>query len=394
MHNSVISLDTSELAKQIPESNRIIIDWISFSTRIHTVGDLINILGLQDISTWEVLNGAHGYQHRQYFNGISIHFCDNPAAQNGYIWLEMSGQGCRTFETYGSGDYEKLFQLSRLNPKDCRFKRLDVAFDDRTNVLDINQICHETRQENYTSRLKMYEAIYSNGGNSAYFGRKTSNLLIRFYDKARERGFNEGDLHWVRCELQLKDVNSQGFVNKLQDTSIQELYVNVLRNYLCFRIPDEFDSNKSRWEVAPWWEAFLSGAVPQSVYEKPGVTYNLSTVTHYIRTQPIGSLRLIIELFGAESLVEMIMNEPIPKNPKYKRLIAEYRADHEWTTNAEILARYLEERVDALELKKEIEDGYDESIEIARLRKVKEEEDKRNRAAAYLRSQGLKGLRW
>ena len=126
MSNSVISLDSSNLSKQIPEGNRIIIDWISFSTRIHSVGDLISILGLQDINSWEVLNGAHGYQHRQYFNGISIHFCDNPAAQNGYIWLEMSGQGCRTFETYGSGDYEKLFRLSRINPKDCRFKRLDT----------------------------------------------------------------------------------------------------------------------------------------------------------------------------------------------------------------------------------------------------------------------------
>ena len=393
MHNSDISLNSAELAKQIPEGNRIIIDWISFSTRGHKPTDLIEILGLQDY-TFEVLNGMHGYQYRHYFGGISIHFCENPAAQNGYIWLEMSGQGCRTFETYGTGDYEKLFRLSRDFPNDCRFKRIDVAFDDRTGVLDINHICNETRLEHYTSRLKTYESIYSNAGNSAYFGRKTSNVLIRFYDKAMERGFNDGDLHWIRCELQLRDVNSQGFVNKLEDTSLQDLYVNVLRNYVCFRVPDEFDTNKSRWEVASWWEEFLSGAVPQSVYEKPGVPYNVSVVTHYIRTQPLGSLRLIIELFGAQALIDLILNEPLPKNPKYKRLIAEYRADHQWTTNAEILARYLEERVEALELKRDIEDGYDEATEITRLKKVHEEERRRGQAASYLRSQGLKVKRW
>lgn len=393
MSNSVISLQNEYLTKQIPEGNRIIIDWVSLSTKKHTPLEIMKLLEVQDCA-WELLNGGCGYQYRHYFGGISIHFCDDPAAQNGYIWLEMSGQGCRTFETYGNGNYEKLFELTRETPEDCRIRRLDVAFDDREGVLNIDHICEQTREENYTCRLKKYEVIYSNCGNATYFGSKSSNVFIRFYDKAKERGYDDPSLHWIRCELQLRDVNSQGFVNKLEDQSIQDLYGSVLRNYLCFRIPDEFDSNKCRWEIPEWWETFLNHAVAQSLYDKPGVTYNLNACTNYVLSQPIGSIQTLIEIHGAEAFIEMVNNAPRPKNPKYKRLIAEYRSEHDWTNNAEQLAEFLEKRVTALELERDLSDGYTEAAELQRMKKVKEEEYKRNRAAAYLRSQGLNVKRW
>ena len=82
----------------------MLIDWVSITSKIHSPANFIDLLGLRDV-TWETVHGAHGYRDRLYWGCISIHF--NGRDDMG-IWLEMSGQGCRNFESFGTGDYEAL----------------------------------------------------------------------------------------------------------------------------------------------------------------------------------------------------------------------------------------------------------------------------------------------
>lgn len=324
-----------------PQENRIIYDWVSITTRKHTLYQLTELLGFKEFIPWETVRGSHGFQWRQYFCGISIHFNvkefdfnymnltpeqKEEAKKDDFIWLEMSGQGCRAFETYGSGNYEQLFDLVRSDPDNIHVTRLDVAFDDMTGVFDINTVCDESRQEHFTARSKKYQAIYSNGGNSVLFGSRQSNVLIRIYDKAKERGYMDPDLHWIRCEIQLKDVNALGFVEKLEFFDLRDVYLGVINNYLSFKTPTE-DSNKRRWPVADWWEIFIGDAVRMSVWSKPGVDYNLSACERYVMTQPIGSIKTLITIFGHEGFLEAVKQAPAPKNPKYKQLIASVMAE-------------------------------------------------------------------
>ena len=186
--------------RDIPQENRIIYDWVSFTTRKHSLYQLIQLLGLNENIPWETVRGAHGFQWRQYFNGISIHFNvkefdfnyfnktqeeKEAAKKDDFIWLEMSGQGCRAFETYGNGNFEKLFELARNDPENIHITRIDIAFDDMTGVFDIDKVCDETRKENFVARTNIYQSIYSNAGNAVYFGSKKSNVFIRIYDKAK-----------------------------------------------------------------------------------------------------------------------------------------------------------------------------------------------------------------
>lgn len=330
--------------------NRILIDWISFTSRIHNVQDIVDLLGIRGVP-FETVVGSKGFSHRLYWNGISIHYCDSPENINyGWVWLEMSGQGCRAFETYGSGDFYTIFTEVLNHPEDCRLTRIDIAYDDSKGVLDIDQICDQTRNEHFTARAKRYEVIYSNGGNAVYFGSKASNILIRFYDKAKERGYSESDIpHWIRCELQIKDENAFGFITKLQDQTLQELYSGVLKNYLTFRDENPTDSNKRRWPESDWWAQFLNGAVPISVFCKPGVEYNLSACERYVYTQPVGSLRTLIKIFGAPHVVASIMRCDPPKNPKYQRLIEEYSLSHQNDVNFEEFLEYQSSDVELLD---------------------------------------------
>ena len=232
----------------------------------------------------------------------------------------MSGQGCRAFETYGNGNYEKLFDLARNDPENIHITRIDIAFDDMTGVFDIDKVCDETRKENFVARTNTYQSIYSNAGNAVYFGSKKSNVFIRIYDKAKERGYDNKDLHWIRYELQLKDINAMGFIDKLQCMTLQDLYLGVIKNYVSFREPTE-DSNKRRWPEAEWWSRFIDDAVAVSVYSKPGVLYNMSACERYVMTQPLGSIKTMLEVYGEEAFINLVREAPMPKNPKYKQLI-------------------------------------------------------------------------
>ena len=71
--------------------NSILIDWLSFTSKIHSPEEIIELLGMEGCG-WEVISGMHGYQERLYFNCISVHYAGR--ADMG-VWLEMSGQGCR-----------------------------------------------------------------------------------------------------------------------------------------------------------------------------------------------------------------------------------------------------------------------------------------------------------
>lgn len=353
-----------------PKRDRLIYDWLSFSTRIHKPDEIMDLIGMRDCP-WEILSSGNGYTHRHHFGGVSISFIDGDMSHvGGFYLLEMSGQGCRTFETYGNGNYDTLFKLVQKEygkPKaaqDVRLTRLDVAYDDMSGIFDIDEICDKTRRQEFVSRIQRYESIYGSKGNSVNFGSKGSNVFIRIYDKARERGFTDG-LHWIRCELQLRKENACGFVNKLPDNTLSGLYTGVLKNYLSFREVNEDDSNKRRWEESPWWTTFLNNARAISVAEKPGVIYNLSACEKYVLSQPVGSIKTLIKIFGADEFIEMIRKAPNPKNPKYRRLISQVEMErahqerlpdnefHELTTDEEF-----SEFSEHLDLLDELRAGY------------------------------------
>lgn len=336
-------------SSEIPSGNRLIYDWISFSTRIHTPVQIIELLGMTNCP-WEILSGFYGYNFRHCFGGVSIHFCDGDMSHvGGFYLLEMSGQGCRTFETYGHGDYEVLFNLVRSQllkdkkKQDVRLTRLDVAYDDLSGVLDLERMLDYADHHYFVSRFatKNIEQIAMPGEDGRIAkglncGSKANGLIyIRIYNKALERGFDEKacselnipfPFHWIRCELQLRKENAGGFISRVSQSSLSKVYSGVLENYLSFREPPEIedseDSNRRRWEESPWWTSFLDNARAISIVDRPGVKYNLTALAHYVETQPLGSIKTLIRLFGTDGFLNYIWSLPDPKNLKYKRLIS------------------------------------------------------------------------
>ena len=298
-------------------TNKVIYDWVSITSQIHSPLNLIEVLGLKKMA-WEQTKGAHGYRDRLYYDGISIHYNGRPEMG---VWLEMSGQGCRVYETYSAHcDYDALFAEVKDNAGQMNITRLDVAYDDHEGMLDLDRICADTLAENYIAQSDFWEVTQSSKGQCVYFGAPTSKVRIRIYDKARERGLKDGS-HWVRVELQLRDDRARLFT--ALPYLLGQNWSGVLYKYLRFLSPSE-DTNKSRWEMTDYWADLLWFASALSIYEKPGVDYNILHCENYVYNMAGNAVSSLIQCYGIEEFMKKLGERKIRPNSKYSRLIDEY----------------------------------------------------------------------
>ena len=312
--------------------NGIIIDWLSITSKLHTAEELIELLGMTECD-WQTLNGMHGYQYRLWYDSISIHFAGR--ADMG-VWLEMSGQGCRAYETYGNGDFDALFDLVLSDPNAIHITRLDIAFDEYTEILDISRLCKDTLAEKYRSKMTYYEVTQSSNGQSLQIGSNQSEVLIRIYDKLAERLSkipNKDDKekirdeipHWVRVELQMRDERALEFIRLLQTMEIGKAYTGVIRNYLEYGYFRDGADGEKKFSTFSYWDKLLQGAEPLSIYRKPGTDYNLARCQNYVFNSAGNAVDALIQIHGTELFLKLLSERKINENPKYLNLISKYK---------------------------------------------------------------------
>lgn len=266
--------------EKIPNYNLYLVDWLTVRFRGYEVDDVKALIGMSHAS-WNVMEHGHnGYPHGVFCDGISIYF---GSSESMGVCLNMSGQGCRCYESSGSNDWLGLFRLIYDTPdSEIKVTRLDIAFDDHTGVLDIGELISDTSCCFFRSRSRTWEVRYGSRGTSIYVGSEQSNTRVRIYDKAAERGFDPVEVHWLRIEMQLRDVNAKGFIGGFLDCNCMSVqFRSVLRNYLCYLKPSD-DTNKSRWELADYWSNFLDNVLASSCWVCPGVEYNVKNLTNAV----------------------------------------------------------------------------------------------------------------
>ncbi len=272
-------------------------------------------LGLSHVN-WTSTKGAKGYRDRFYFSCISIHY--NGRDDMG-VWVEMSGQGCRIFESLSAVGWERLFSFIRENG--LKITRLDVAYDDHTGILPMERIVHDTQCGLYVSKLDYWETVLSSKGSTVQIGSPQSRVLIRIYDKAAERKCEPGT-HWIRCEIQLRDDRAVQFTKI--PLPIGEAYAGVILNYLRYVEPAD-DANKWRWPMQDYWYNFVEDAQRISIYQAPGMEYNEERCKNYVINQAGNAIDAMIQMYGIDEFVDMIENRPTARNPKYDLLVKNHR---------------------------------------------------------------------
>lgn len=303
----------------------IIIDWFSFTCfSLNEPGEVIHLIGLDDLS-WELCPGRNGYKEMLFSNNISIMYNGLPGMG---IFVNMSGQGCRVFESYSETEFNTIFAMIVENNKDFNITRLDVAYDDRHNKLDINVIANKVRNIEYVSKSKNWEVHESNKGISVGIGSMRSLVYIRIYDKAMERGFDpEDDVNWIRLELQLRDERAFEFISKYLSSTgeLGVIFVGVINNYLRFVEPGN-DSNKRRWSVSDWWADILGDIETRiTLFTSCCVDYNLHKLEKFALGQAGGAIQTYIQIKGVNSFVENLFERDFSPNKNYESLKDEFK---------------------------------------------------------------------
>ena len=108
------ALTSSEWVKR---NNLILIDWLSFTISGIELEMLLEFLGFDDMH-FAQLKGNKGYANKFYFDGVNINY-DKTSEEMADFWVELSGQGCRVFESYGLNDWltllHNLLSLETIN---------------------------------------------------------------------------------------------------------------------------------------------------------------------------------------------------------------------------------------------------------------------------------------
>lgn len=288
----------------------------------------MKLLGMESCAWDELDHGRNGYRKGLYFGSVSILYDGNPGMGT---CLDMSGQGCRSFEEYGTGDFDGLFRRFQQG-EGYHVTRLDVAFDDHSGVLDIRQLFRDSDnqdgEQQFVSKFRVsrIEKEFRDGrpGITVYHGSKKSAVLIRIYDKAAERGLPE-ERHWIRVELQLRDERAEAFC--FAGEPIGVLFRGVLVNYVRYVDDPGTDSNRWRWPMKAYWENLIDQVGRIRLYVKPGVEYNIGQLDSFVFEQASNAISAAFQIYGVPFCVRKIQERKVTENPKYRRLVEQYGQD-------------------------------------------------------------------
>lgn len=313
--------------ENLDTENKFLIDWFSFTSKIHSFESVILFLGLDNV-TFQDIYGCQGYHNRKYFDGINIHYNSD---RNEGVWVEMSGQGCRNFETYSRLSFSDIFRSITSDTDSYHVTRLDVAYDDFKGVIPLKKLSKQILKNHFVSKFHSSSCTVTQAsgcqGITCNLGSCRSDVRFRVYDKAFERGYIEdiqNGFSWTRFEMQLRDNNALNFINSSMEQSVGNVFKGVLLNY--FRVCDvnKSDSNRRRWKTSKWYKKFVDKIEKVSLFTKCEIEYNLFNCENYVYHQSGNAIDTLIKIKGEDTFLEELRKFKSETSLKYKELYNKY----------------------------------------------------------------------
>lgn len=257
-----------------------LVDWLQFTLKETPLKQVYDLIGIPESDFKDMPTGMYSYKSRKACGSIWIMY---DGRHDMGIHIQMSGQGCREYESHYTVPWEVLFD--RLQEANADYSRLDLSIDEfRYNnekpTFTIRQLIRLAKQGRVRTKFKSGKRVESfnfgdgtSTGDTLYAGSPLSDVQMRFYEKNKERE-NEGkqlEEHlttWNRTEIQLCDRRAHNAIQACLAGLIADHLINgILRNYINF-CEKSSDTNKARWPVAKFWLDFLGAAEKLRLAEK------------------------------------------------------------------------------------------------------------------------------
>ncbi|MDO4266200.1 MAG: replication initiation factor domain-containing protein [Eubacteriales bacterium] len=299
----------------------VLIDYLRFVvTELDCIDDILKIFGFSRSDFSQCPRGGLGYKSSIVLNGTSgfrVYFDGTPDMG---ICFDISGSNMSIlYNSFKSGSVNSGFD--GLSVKDIEFEifrsisnighftRVDVAVDDIGNrFFSCDDIERFYRNRQIVARSKVYkhdisEKDYVKTGDTIYFGSRTSDIMLRVYDKQLEQNQklpddSKIDYPWTRFELELKNERANKFVEVLlEKQSLGLVAMGIFNKY--FRIVERDDTNISRCTTLPLWQEFVS-TVEKIRLSEPHPVSTLEKSELYLDKQYMPTITALFLHYGGD----------------------------------------------------------------------------------------------
>ena len=276
-NRGVVNTTGPEIREKINYKN-MLFDWIQCTIFCdYSPRDLL--VYLFSISSDDIYceeGGLFGYNVTYGYKNIQL-FINNKREDMGYH-LYCTGQACRDIENLNIRYYDLFKKIQELGGS---YTRVDVSVDLFTDkYFTIEKIVNCIKNNEVLSKFKSsteFNKINLDNGNNlgltVWFGSRTSNLQIVFYDKLKERRcadvpIDKDVTFWNRLECRFRSSYANEVVsNFLSDKdNFNRYYFGIIANYLNFCRYSSSDSNRARWHTYSWWSDFLEDSASIRLY--------------------------------------------------------------------------------------------------------------------------------
>ena len=260
--------------------------------------------------------GMNGYKIQHLMSGVRVLTAGNEDMGAHVI---ISGGALKNLPV------DAVTTVKRCAQAGAKFTRIDVAVDDFDGALDLEQLVGYCRQGRCSSRSKEW-AVTEGGaikdgastGRTLYVGSRQSDIFFRFYDKRSEQ-LKEGAIperlpdHWTRAEAECKGAAAVNVGAEIAATAdLAEMSKALINNYIGFKDQTKAgkpttDTNKGRWDKAPWWLSWLASIAKISVSRRMKPTDFDSRKKWFIR-QAAPSLALFMEGLDQAELMSIYLS--------------------------------------------------------------------------------------
>ena len=314
---------TEENPKITPSSNRGVmnpslktldacVDW--FTCTFFSAQKWQELCGIMQLKTGlfvESEKGLNGYSKSARWDHIEIYYA--PHADTMGMSLNMSGQGCRQFEsTFEENEWSWRDFFEYVLGYKCQITRLDLALDDFHGYFTLKQIENKIKTGCVASIFRtarnFEEHLLEDGstnGQTIYFGK--TDVMVRFYDKYKERinkGFalKEDITFWQRTEVQLRHERANKAIETIvrKPDELGNFIKGILKRYIDFKIQGA-DKKKYRWKTVRWWERFL-GNVEKVHLSETAPDKTILRTKNWIDTQVSPAVATLYEAFNDDNL--------------------------------------------------------------------------------------------
>ena len=252
--------------------------------------------------------GHYSYTEHYYIGDIFVY--TSPDEEKGVL-LELKGKGCRQFESYLLAQERSWYDFLMDALVDGGvMKRLDLAINDHTGMLDIPELTEKCRNEECVSVFRSFKS-YASGelvkheeqdkagmGYTLYIGSLKSEVYFCVYEKSYEQYIKLGiPIEEApiknRFEIRLKNERAYYAVRDLLTYyDAERTAFSIINRYVRF-VDKEADKKRSNWKLSVRWAWFIGeNREPLKLTTKPE-PYTLDRTLRWIQRQVDPTLKML-----------------------------------------------------------------------------------------------------